>query len=102
MKNLRKSNPLLQAFRQQTKQKAEFWPSLDLQLRIDLCVQFIVLPLIESGKPLTQELIDQTLPVAVDLERQVSALLAEGRLLFSTIRDLLEKTVGLYLVGEGE
>lgn len=100
MKNLRKFHPLLKPFREATKQKASNWPEIELQTRIELALQFILLPLIEGNKEITQALHDQTLPVAVDLERAASSLLKEGGIPFSTIRDLLEKTAGMFLMGD--
>lgn len=102
MKNLRKAHPLLKPFRQQTQQAATIWAGLELNTRIDLCSQFILLPLIESNQTLSKELLDQTLPAAIDLERMASSLLAEGGIPFHSIRDLLDKTTSLYLVGGDE
>ncbi len=102
MKNLRKQHPLLKPFRQQIQKPVSEWSQSDRQVNIETCTQFILLPLIEANKELTKELIDQTLPAAVDLERQASMLLEEGLLKFSTIRDLLEKTTSLYLIGDPE
>lgn len=99
MKNLRKTHPLLKSFREQTRQPAAGWTELAGQDRLDLALQFILLPLLEANKELTRELIDQTLPVAVDLERAASSLLAEGGLKFATIRELLTATAGLFLGG---
>ena len=100
MKNLRKAHPLLKPFRQQTQQDATSWPGLDLNTRIDLCSQFVLLPLIENNKTLSQDLLDQTLPAAIDLERMASSLLDEGQIPFHSIRDLLDKTTSLFLMTE--
>lgn len=102
MKNLRKQHPLLKPFRQQIQQPVSAWSNSDRQVNIEICTQFILLPLIEANKDITKQLIDQTLPAAVDLERQASAMLDEGMLKFTTIRDLLEKTTSLFLIGDGE
>ena len=100
MKNLRKAHPLIKPFRQQTQQDASVWPGLDLNTRIDLCSQFILLPLIENNKTLNQDLLDQTLPAAIDLERMASSLWDEGQIPFHSIRDLLDKTTSLFLMTE--
>lgn len=100
MKNLRKQHPLLKSFRQQSLQPAASWAGLDPNTRLDLCTQFILLPLLEANKPISQELLEQTLPAAVDLSTQASHLLQEQAMPFISIRDLLEKTTSLFLLGD--
>lgn len=100
MKNLRKQHPLLKPFRDKVKQPVSAWSASNANDNIELCAQFILLPLIEANKTITPELITQTMPAAVDLERQASSLLADGTLNFVSIRDLLEKTTSLFLIGD--
>lgn len=98
MKNLRDKNPLLKAYHQAVRQPVSHWPELELQARIDLCVQFLLLPAIRKDKSLKASVVEAILPSAVDLERQASALYQEQPALFQQIEDLLEKTTGLFLM----
>lgn len=102
MKNLRIKNPQLNEFRQRTRQAAGSWWDLNLDTRVNLCAQFIFLPVLEKNKTISLEMIDKVMPAAVDLERQASALLEEESSLFITIKDLLEQTAGLFLLSEGD
>jgi hypothetical protein len=102
MKNLRQKNPLLVAFRKAVAAPAADWVHLDHNQRIDLCVQFLLLPILEKKQTLTPQLQDAMMPSAVDLERQASALLAEQPQLFTQIRDLLAKTTALFLLPTDE
>lgn len=102
MKNLRKQNPQLKYFRQNSAQKPERWWDLDVDTRVQLCAQFILLPVLEKKSSLEPELLEQVMPAAVDLERQASTLLQETPNLFVTIRDLLEKTTALFLLPQDD
>lgn len=98
MKNLRKKNPQLAALQERLKSPVTDWPELPLSERIALCVQFLLLPVLKQQAGLSTELHDKIMPVAVDLERQASALLAEQPKLFKQIQDLLDKTTALFLM----
>lgn len=102
MKNLRKKNPLLAALQDTLQRPATDWPELPLQTRIDCCAQFLLLPVLKKQAGLSVEMHDKIMPVAVDLERQASALLQDQPRLFKTIRDLLDKTTALFLMATEE
>ena len=100
MKNLRKKNPLLQQFKDQSRQSVDQWLAMDTPARLDLCIQFLLLPVIQKSKPISQEMMQAMMPAAVDLERQATTLVQETPTNFQTIHDLLGQVTALFLMPE--
>lgn len=100
MKNLRKKNPLLQQFKDQIQQPVGGWLNLESNTRLELCIQYLLLPLLQKNKPLSPEMLQAMMPAAVDLERQASTLVQETPASFSTIESLLEQVTALFLLPE--
>ncbi len=100
MKNLRKKNPLYQQFKDQTQKPASAWLERDLNARLDLCIQYLLLPVIQKSKPISPEMMQAMMPAAVDLERQASTLAQESPASFKSIHDLLEQVTALFLMPE--
>lgn len=100
MKNLRKKNPQLQALREQLQAPAAQWRELSQAERLSCCVQFLLLPVLEKGQPLTPELVESVTPAATDVMLQAGLLLEQTPQLFQTVRQLIEGTVSLFLLPE--
>jgi len=100
MKNLRKKNPLLQQFKDQSCQPVAQWLTLETAARLDLCIQFLLLPVIQKSKPISPEMMQAMMPAAVDLERQATSLAQETPASFKTIHDLLGQVTALFLMPE--
>lgn len=98
MKNLRKKNPLYRQFKDDAHQSVEHWLQLSDEERLDLSVRFMLLPVIQKQKPVTDELIKTVRPSAVDLAHQATQLALEAPDNFAHILDLLEKTTQLFLL----
>lgn len=100
MKNLRKKNPNLDNVKKNLKAPVEDWEKLTQEQRIELSVQFLLLPMLEKNKELTPELKATLMSSAVDIEHQASVLYTQDKTAFVTIQHLLEFTVQLFLQPE--
>ena len=100
MKNLRKSNPLLKALQNQLSSPADTWNNLDQAAQIELCLQFLALPLLKKTGEISLAIRQVLAPSATDLAPQVSQLYREMPHQFVKLQDLLEKTTSLFVIAQ--
>ena len=100
MKNLRKNNPTLSELKKELKAPVESWAGLNKDQRIDLCVRFLLMPMLEKKQELSTEMRDTLMSSAVDIEHQASVLFQQDKGAFVTTQHLIEFTVSLFLQPE--
>ena len=100
MKNLRKKNPTLVELKKELKAPVNTWEGLSKDQRIDLCVRFLLMPMIEKKQDLSEEVKATLMSSAVDIEHQASVLFTQDTQTFVTVQHLLEFTVALFLQPE--